>query len=110
METYNRAEAIRCFGDEDIFQAAVGAFLEKIDAMLESVRPPVEERAFADVKEKAHWVKGGLVYLHAAPSAEAARQLENAADREDGEALLPAFQKLLSEVERLKRSLSSATV
>lgn len=110
METYNREQAIRCFGDEDIFQAAVGAFLEKIDAMLESVRPPVEERSFEAVKEKAHWVKGGLVYLHATPSADAARQLEVAADSEDGDALLPAYQKLLIEVERLKKSLSSAAV
>ncbi len=110
METYNREEAIRCFGDEEIFQAAVGAFLEKIDEMLESARPPVEQRSFDAVKEKAHWIKGGLVYLHATPSADAARQLEVAADEEKGEALLPAYENLLSEVERLKKSLSSAAV
>lgn len=110
METYNRDMALQCFGDETIFQAAVGTFLEEIDSMLEKVRQPVEQREFEEVKEKAHWVKGGLVYLHATPSADAARELEMAAEREAGDDLDPAYQKLLGEVERLKKSLEATIV
>lgn len=99
--------ALECFGDEAIFQAAVETFLEEIDSMLEKARHPVEQRVFEEVKEKAHWIKGGLVYLHATPSAEAARQLEVAAEDEDGDRLVPAYSQLLVEVERLKKSLRS---
>ena len=110
METYNRDQALRCFGDESIFQAAVSTFLDEIDAMLEKVAATVHNHSFDDVKEKAHWVKGGLVYLHATPSANAARDLEDAADKRDAKGLEPAYQKLLAEVERLKKSLSSSIV
>lgn len=110
METYNRDQALRCFGDESIFQEAVSTFLIEIDAMLEKVAQCVHNHHFDDVKEKAHWVKGGLVYLHATPSADAARDLENAADRREAKALQPAYEKLRDEVERLKKSLASAVV
>lgn len=110
METYNREQALRCFGDETIFQAAVITFLDEIDAMLEKVEQAVRTHDFEDVKEKAHWVKGGLVYLHATPSANAARDLEEAADRQDSKGLQSAYEKLVGEVQRLKKSLSSAPV
>lgn len=110
METYNREQALRCFGDESIFQEAVTTFLVEIDAMLEKVAQCVHSHHFDDVKEKAHWVKGGLVYLHATPSANAAKELEMAADRREAKALQPCYEKLVSEVDRLKKSLSSAVV
>jgi HPt (histidine-containing phosphotransfer) domain-containing protein len=110
METYNREQALRCFGDESIFQEAVTTFLVEIDSMLEKVAQCVHNHHFDEVKEKAHWVKGGLVYLHATPSANAAKELENAADRRDARALESCYATLVAEVERLKQSLSSTTV
>jgi HPt (histidine-containing phosphotransfer) domain-containing protein len=110
MDTYNREQALRCFGDESIFQAAVSTFLDEIDSMLEKVAQAVRNHSFEDVKEKAHWVKGGLVYLHATPSANAARELEEAAERRDARGLEPCYDKLLAEVQRLKKSLDSAKV
>lgn len=110
METYNREQALRCFGDESIFQEAVKMFLVEIDSMLEKVAQCVHNHHFDDVKEKAHWVKGGLVYLHATPSAEAAKDLELAAERREAKALQTCFDKLKVEVERLKRSLNSTRV
>lgn len=110
METYNREQALKCFGDESIFQEAVKMFLVEIDSMLEKVAQCVHRQHFDEVKEKAHWVKGGLVYLHATPSADAAKELELAADRREVKALQPCYDKLQAEVERLKQSLSSAHV
>jgi HPt (histidine-containing phosphotransfer) domain-containing protein len=110
METYNRDQALRCFGDEDIFQAAVSTFLDEIDAMLEKVAQCVHNHNFDEVKEKAHWVKGGLVYLHATPSADAAKDLEQAAERREAKSLSVCYNKLVHEVERLKTSLSSSHV
>lgn len=110
METYNREQALRCFGDESIFQEAVSTFLIEIDSMLEKVAHCVHNHHFDDVKEKAHWVKGGLVYLHATPSADAAKDLEVAAEKREAKALQPCYEKLRDEVERLKKSLTSAAV
>lgn len=110
MDTYNRDQALKCFGDESIFQAAVATFLEEIDSMLEKVAAAVHNHSFDEVKEKAHWVKGGLVYLHATPSANAARDLEDAADRREAKGLESCYEKLKAEVQRLKQSLSSAAV
>ena len=110
METYNREQALRCFGDESIFQEAVGTFLVEIDSMLEKVAQCVHSHHFEEVKEKAHWVKGGLVYLHATPSANAAKELELAADRRDAKALEACYDELVREVERLKQSLNSTPV
>ena len=108
METYNREQALSCFGDESIFQEAVTMFLVEIDSMLEKVAQCVYSHHFEDVKEKAHWVKGGLVYLHATPSAAAAKELEHAAIRREAKALQPCYEKLVDEGGRLKKSLSSA--
>lgn len=110
MEPYDRAKALQCFGDEEIFVAAVSTFLEEIDSMLAQVEVAVEARSFAEIKEKAHWVKGGLVYLHARPSAEAASRLEEAADNDDGAALDDRLGLLKDEVSRLKASLGSNSV
>lgn len=110
METYNREQALRCFGDESIFQEAVSTFLIEIDSMLEKVAQCVHSHHFEEVKEKAHWVKGGLVYLHATPSANAARDLEQAAERRDAKALQVCYDKLVSTVDELKKSLSSTAV
>jgi HPt (histidine-containing phosphotransfer) domain-containing protein len=110
METYNREQALRCFGDESIFQEAVSTFLVEIDSMLEKVAQSVHTHHFDEVKEKAHWVKGGLVYLHATPSANAARDLEQAADRRDAKALQLCYDRLVGEVEGLKKSLSSTAI
>ncbi len=110
MEPYDRAKALQCFGDEEIFVAAVSTFLEEIDSMLEQVEVAVEARSLSEIKEKAHWVKGGLVYLHARPSAEAASRLEEAAENEDEDALSEQLNVLKVEVNRLKASLSSTSV
>jgi HPt (histidine-containing phosphotransfer) domain-containing protein len=106
-DPYDREQALHSFGDEEIFEQAVGIFLAEIDAMLALLEAGVRQRDFAAVKERAHWVKGGLVFLHAGPSTNAARSLERAAEGQCARTSATAFEELRREVDRLKASLRS---
>ncbi len=108
MEPLNRAAALACFGDEAIFSAAVQAFLEENDAMMMTLQEAVEARNFVRIKDRAHWIKGGLVFLHAGPSSQAARDLESAGAAQDPERVQEAFSRLQREVGRLKAALNGA--
>ena len=105
MSPINKEKAIECLGDEEIFDAMATAFLEEVDQMMVVLNQAVSEGDGAVIKEKAHWVKGGLVYLHAAPSADAAKELEMAVDL-GPERTKAAHEKLCFEVDRLKAALS----
>lgn len=105
---YDKNAAIKCFGEEAIFQAAASTFLDEIDVMLDLAADSVSSCLFEEVKEKAHWIKGGLIYLHAAPSAAAAKALEDAARDKQDELLGPCLSKLREEIEKLKSCLKRA--
>jgi HPt (histidine-containing phosphotransfer) domain-containing protein len=104
----NREKAIESLGDEDIFDSVVASFLEEVEQMMAVLDQAVASADADTIKEKAHWFKGGLVYLHAGPSADAAYQLEMAValgpDRIKG-----AYEKLSFEVDRLKAILLGGT-
>jgi HPt (histidine-containing phosphotransfer) domain-containing protein len=102
----DKEKAIACLGDQEIFDTMVTSFLEEVDQMMVVLNRAVVEGDGATIKEKAHWVKGGLVYLHATPSADAAKQLEMAVDL-GPEKTKAAHEKLLFEVDRLKAALSN---
>ena len=101
----NREKAIECLGDEALFDCMVASFLEEVDQMMVVLKQAVLQGDKSVIKEKAHWVKGGLVYLHAGPSADAAKELEAAADHEPDK-VKACHEKLCSEVERLKAALA----
>lgn len=107
-EPYDRERALAGFGDEAIFESAVVVFLREYEAMISTVAQAVARLAYEEIREKAHWVKGGLVYLHAHPSAAAAKALEQAACRGDARAVEAAFTLLKDEVSALRASLTSA--
>ena len=106
MEPIDKQKAVECLGDEAVFEAMVSSFLEEVDQMMVILAEAVASGDAAVIKEKAHWVKGGLVYLHAGPSAQAAKRLETAIDL-GPEEIKAAHQELCSEVERLKAALAS---
>ena len=104
----DKAKAIECLGDEAIFETMVASFLEEVDQMMVVLDQAVSEGDETTIKEKAHWVKGGLVYLHATPSADAAKKLEMAADL-GPERIKVAHEELRLEVDRLKDALSGGS-
>ena len=57
------------------------------------------------VRERAHCVKGGLAYLHAGPSSQAAGELQKAAEA-GCQSLASSYDRLKREVETLKKALS----
>lgn len=102
----DRKKAIECLGDEELFASLVSSFLEEIDNMMVVLEEAVTTGKKAAIKEKAHWVRGGLVYLHAHPSAVAAQQLETVVDEGTGN-VSSAYQDLVTEIARLKSFLIS---
>lgn len=59
------------------------------------------------VAEEAHRLKGGLLYLHARPCAEAANRFQQAARAEDRAKVAKEFRLLKRELERLGEALES---
>lgn len=96
-------------GNEAIFRSAAQHMLAEVDSMMEHVTEAVSCKDPKTIEEKAHWLKGGLAYLHAAPSAEAAQELQKAARLGDSEREA-ALVKLRQEIDRLKTALSSIMV
>lgn len=105
MQPIDIAKAVECLGGESVFEITVEAFLEETDGMMASLSEAVESGDFSLIKEKAHWIKGGLDYLHAKPSTEAARNLEFAAKAEDLSKVRGAYEVLNLEVAKLKNAL-----
>ena len=104
MKPIDEEKAIECLGGESVFQMAASHFLVEIDQMMATLTEAVAQGDPQVISEKAHWVKGGLVYLHAAPSAEAAKELQKAASLGKAETEA-AYLTLQSEVARLKEAL-----
>lgn len=104
MTPIDKEKAIECLGDESVFETMVVSFLEEVDQMMVILGEAVASGNTETIKEKAHWVKGGLVYLHATPSANAAKDLEEAAELGPEQARI-AHSNLHKEVERLKEAL-----
>lgn len=106
MDPIDREKAIECLGDEAVFETMVSLFLDEVDQMMVVLDQAVSTGDGVLIKEKAHWVKGGLAYLHARPSENAAKKLEQSVGQGDDK-VKAAHQELRSEVERLKAALAS---
>ncbi len=104
MKPIDEEKAIECLGGEAVFQMAASHFLVEIDQMMQTLSEAVAQGDPQTISEKAHWVKGGLVYLHAGPSAEAAKNLQKAAPLGQTE-IEAAYLALQGEVARLKEAL-----
>lgn len=105
MQPIDIAKAIDCLGDESVFRLTVDSFLSETDSMIESLGKAIDSGEFEAIKEKAHCIKGGLVYLHAAPSAAAAKELEEAAQLADLSSVRQVYTRLCEEISRLKKAL-----
>lgn len=73
---YDRRKAIENFGGIEILKEASGVYLDEAQAQYEQLEAALVDQDYEKVRELSHLIKGGLVYLHAHPSAEAARRIE----------------------------------
>lgn len=108
MQPIDIAKAVACLGDESVFQLTVEAFLTETDGMMDLLSEAIASGDYSEIREKAHWVKGGLVYLHAEPSAQAAKELEQAAEEQDGAGVQGAYDCLCCEISKLKNALDES--
>lgn len=104
MSPINLEKAALSLGGSEILRSTAEMFLRQTDEMLDELRSAVDSGQMSLVKEKAHWIKGSLVYLHATPSAERARKLERATNLGASE-VQNAFAELEGEVENLRAAL-----
>ena len=98
--------AQKCLGCPQLFELTADAFLEETDGMMVCLEEAIKAQDRGAIKEKAHWIKGGLVYLHARPSSEAAKKLE-AATAVGPEAIDRAYRELQVEISKLKEALQN---
>ena len=91
---YDRRKAIENFGGAEVLKEASSVYLEEAQSQYEHLKQALLSQDFERVREVAHLIKGGLVYLHAHPSANAARKIEELASTTPGEHLAEMKQSL----------------
>lgn len=104
---YDREKAIAAFGSEEVLREASSVYLEEFETMLARVESAVTAKDFSELKESSHWIKGGMVYLHAGPAAAAAKALEDSAKAKETQQLEGQLAELKRQMERLKEALQS---
>ncbi len=104
---FDHADALaRVDGDRLLLAEIAGIFLTDRDSMLAEIRAALEAGDHVRASRAAHRIKGALLTLSAAPSADASTRLEQAARANDRTAAAVAFDQLVVEVKRLSAALS----
>lgn len=104
---FDRERAVASLGSEELLAEMALAYAEEREDMLSQLLAAVESGDMQAVREKAHWIKGCLVYLHAEPAASAAKELELlATDDASSETLSGGVTRLTEEMDRLGLELS----
>ncbi|MCA9797157.1 MAG: Hpt domain-containing protein [Candidatus Eremiobacteraeota bacterium] len=106
MQSFDREKALKTFGSADVLREAGAVYLAEAEGMFGQLRQAAETRDFEALREKAHWIKGGMVYLHATPAAETARAIEQAAKDGEESTLDPLVEQLGQQMAALGRALS----
>jgi HPt (histidine-containing phosphotransfer) domain-containing protein len=97
-----------CAGDESLVNEVLDLFRQEAKGLLADVRTAVSSKDPVAVKKTAHRLKGALVSLAAAPSVEAARELEKAGMENAPARFEPGYLVLEKEMARLMSALSVA--
>jgi PAS domain S-box-containing protein len=95
-------------GDEDFLKSVINGFLENSTQQFNIISEAIENANAEAVRKEAHAIKGGSANLMAAPLAEAAKQLEEAAAANEIEKLAAIFQTVRAEFKRLENELEPA--
>ncbi|MGE0493128.1 MAG: Hpt domain-containing protein [Vulcanimicrobiota bacterium] len=105
MTAFDRDRALKTFGSTEVLREAGRVYLEEAAGMFERIRKAAEARDFGELRESAHWIKGGMTYLHAAAAADLARSIEELAKAEQVEGLDQAVARLGDEMKALEEEL-----
>ncbi len=101
----NRDELMsRMGGDEALLRRLVHTFLTNYPSQLSDLREAISARDADRLRRRAHTLRGAMSLFAASEAAEAARELERAADL-GGAAIDEAFRALQAELARLEPTL-----
>ncbi len=97
---FDREKAIENFGSADVLREASKVYLE--EAMKQYGALVEADRAddYEQLREKAHLIKGGLVYLQATPSAMVAKKIEDLSESDGASQHKDALGELVDELDR----------
>jgi signal transduction histidine kinase/CheY-like chemotaxis protein len=108
LAVLDRETAIgRASGDRALLAELTGIFLEETPETLSRIEEALEARDAKAIERLAHRLKGALLTLAAPAAAQAALELETAADGDPEGARREAFDRLRQEVSRLEEELKS---
>jgi HPt (histidine-containing phosphotransfer) domain-containing protein len=101
----NREELMtRMGGDEALLRRLVHTFLTNYPSQLSDLQEAIDTRDVDRLRRRAHTLRGAMSLFAASEAAEAARELEKAADQ-GGPAIDEAFRALQAELARLEPTL-----
>jgi two-component system, sensor histidine kinase and response regulator len=104
-DSIDRAELMsRMGGDEALLRRLVHTFLTNYPAQISDLRDAIDARDVDRLRRRAHTLRGAMSLFAAQEAAEAARELERAADL-GGPAIDEAFRALQAELARLEPTL-----
>lgn len=110
---FDREKAIENFGCVEVLREASQVYLDEARKQYIELFKAYERCDFESLREKAHLIKGGLVYLQATPSANLAKEIEDLAEELTEKSSSPdqeskigrLVEELDVELERLLRAL-----
>jgi len=97
----------RLNGDMQLLRDLVAVFSRESTPMLEQIRIAINKRAFADIQNLSHKLKGSALQLSGAKAAALAGSLEEMGARKSLEGAVPLFSDLEQEIASLTHSLKS---
>lgn len=107
-EVFDRDSALAAFGKDSILMAVVTIYLEEAEFARARLQESLASQDLENLRETAHWLKGGFSTLHAPAAREAAASLEAACDRHASfDEMEPLARRLLEEMDRLRAFLDS---
>lgn len=111
---FDREKAIENFGSPDVLREASKVYLEEAMKQYGALVEAYRADDYEQLREKAHLIKGGLVYLQATPSASVAKQIEDISDSDAAAQQKDVLGELVDELDRelnrLLRALQSEQV
>ena len=87
--------------DQEFLREVIFDFLQNLKQQITIMRRAIGANDLKTLKQEAHAIKGGAANLTAGKLTKAARELEQAADPEEGNNLAPLLEKIEREYESL---------
>jgi len=99
----------KLLGDEELADEIASGFVADARSQIAAMRQTLDAADLQALGKKAHTLKGGAGNVCALPLHQAARQLEQAAKKNDGAAAQAALEKVIEEFGRLEDQMTQTT-